>query len=300
MMADRKAELVAVPDENEVFTNVEGPMLPLPLAVNCAGRSVWPAGHIRENPYGRSLAVELCTGGEGRLIAAERDYRIVPGDLFLHHRGVPNRYGATDETPFEKSFFGFLPGCSEAILAELGLTQVHVVKLPQPDVERAIQCIDAIIELLDAQAFGCEQRASLLAYELLLMAGAAAQHLDVRGDKTPEPLLAAMSHARSYLHQPLQVADLARIADCTPDHLNRLFRQHYGLRAHEWLERLRIQHAIHLLDVSLMRVQDIAGAVGYPDAALFSTVFRRVTGISPSAYRQRRFPVASLDQPRKA
>ena len=55
----------------------------------------------------------------------------------------------------------------------------------------------------------------------------------------------------------------------------------------EYLHRLRINAAKHLLEAERKTVQEVSVAVGYEDAAYFRSLFRRLTGIAPQAYRER-------------
>ncbi len=71
------------------------------------------------------------------------------------------------------------------------------------------------------------------------------------------------------------------------DHMRRLFREQVGKTPQEYLSSLRIRSAKKLLasrSVSNYSVSEIATMVGYSDVSYFSRVFKRATGIMPSAY----------------
>lgn len=69
------------------------------------------------------------------------------------------------------------------------------------------------------------------------------------------------------------------------DYLNQLFRRHLGTTIFRMLESIRIEHAQSLLLTGEMPVSQIAREVGYRDEAYFSKVFKKNTGLSPTAYR---------------
>ena len=55
-----------------------------------------------------------------------------------------------------------------------------------------------------------------------------------------------------------------------------------------YLNTLRIDKSKSLLDNSDIQLVDIAGMVGYEDQSYFTKVFKKLTGISPGKYRERR------------
>jgi len=68
---------------------------------------------------------------------------------------------------------------------------------------------------------------------------------------------------------------------------NRHFKAATGETPLEYLHRLRINAAKHLLESERKTVQAVGVDVGYQDAAYFRQLFKRFTGIGPHAYRER-------------
>ena len=69
------------------------------------------------------------------------------------------------------------------------------------------------------------------------------------------------------------------------DHLSRLLKRATGLTFNEYLTRLRMKRAMELLRDPSVRVGEVADLSGYRDARYFSTLFRRVVGMTPSEFR---------------
>ncbi|MNJ02734.1 HTH-type transcriptional activator Btr [compost metagenome] len=55
----------------------------------------------------------------------------------------------------------------------------------------------------------------------------------------------------------------------------------------EFMHKTRITKAEELLLTSNVSIEALAGMLGYCDASHFSRMFRRLTGITASAYRKR-------------
>ena len=90
--------------------------------------------------------------------------------------------------------------------------------------------------------------------------------------------------------QPLDVPALARDALMSPGHFSRRFKSAYGESPYSYLMTRRIERAMALLRVGDMSVTDVCFAVGCSSLGTFSTRFRELVGMSPSAYRQAEGP----------
>jgi AraC-like DNA-binding protein len=98
-------------------------------------------------------------------------------------------------------------------------------------------------------------------------------------------LLRAKDLADSRYFEPLTVADLARTAGSSPAHFSREFRRAFGESPHRYLLTRRLERAAALLRNTDRSVTEICFAVGLESVGSFTSSFRRVYGLSPSAYR---------------
>lgn len=76
----------------------------------------------------------------------------------------------------------------------------------------------------------------------------------------------------------------------TPGYIGKLFRQGSSMGFNEFVTTERIKLAKQLLRSPERTIQEIGEACGYHDAKYFSTAFRKITGISPKVFRERRYP----------
>jgi AraC family transcriptional regulator len=133
----------------------------------------------------------------------------------------------------------------------------------------------------------CDTAAPLAIEGLLLeiLAGAArARDLRLTGS-LPRWLAAA----RDYLHEAEPVESLGQLALAVGVHpvtLARGFRKAYGCSVGAYLRWLRVARAAHALADTDAPLAEIALAAGFADQSHFSNVFRRETGLSPSAFRR--------------
>ena len=69
------------------------------------------------------------------------------------------------------------------------------------------------------------------------------------------------------------------------DHLRRLFKQESGQTPQEYLTRLRLEHAMTLLQGEDVSVSEAAFRSGFYDPLYFSRVFRKHMGIAPTKWK---------------
>ncbi len=69
-------------------------------------------------------------------------------------------------------------------------------------------------------------------------------------------------------------------------HLSRLFKQKTGYTFVDYLMHIRVKKAAELLRDRNIKVYEVADMVGYADARYFAQVFRKITGLTPSEFKE--------------
>ena len=85
--------------------------------------------------------------------------------------------------------------------------------------------------------------------------------------------------------------ELARLAGFSMFHFIRIFRHVYKQTPHQCLVMHRVDKAKHLLRSTDMSITDICFEVGFQSVGSFSAMFRKLTGLSPSSYREHAAPL---------
>lgn len=86
---------------------------------------------------------------------------------------------------------------------------------------------------------------------------------------------------------PGTIAYYAKQANISENYLSRLVKQYTGRSVGAWIAIVRIQRAKHLLSQTSKSVIDIAADVGIEDQSYFSRLFKKETGMTPSAFRKK-------------
>ena len=101
--------------------------------------------------------------------------------------------------------------------------------------------------------------------------------------------VASLSHVVDYVHanlgRQIKVADLARVASCSPSQLERRMRKVFGLTATQYVMRVRVDEAMRRLRSAREPLADVALTCGFYDQSSFTRIFARLTGETPAQFR---------------
>jgi AraC-like DNA-binding protein len=101
---------------------------------------------------------------------------------------------------------------------------------------------------------------------------------------------AAVNEARllldAHFSRPVTAHEMTHAVPLSPNYLAARFRERFGATMENYLLRRRIEVARQLLFTTNLFVKEVAFRVGIPDPQYFNKQFRRITGMSPSVFRQ--------------
>ncbi len=101
----------------------------------------------------------------------------------------------------------------------------------------------------------------------------------------PPNILRAVRYIERNLSDKFSLDDLSREARISKFHFCKVFKQHMGMPAKEFIKLLRIHRAKALLIRKDLTITCVAMEVGILDLSNFIRQFKEVTGITPSDYR---------------
>ena len=89
----------------------------------------------------------------------------------------------------------------------------------------------------------------------------------------------------THLSEPLTIDRLAQLCRMSESALKKTFRRYTGLGVMHYFAQMKIRRAMDYLR-SGERICDVSERLGFENQNYFSTVFRRITGKSPSEFRK--------------
>jgi transcriptional regulator GlxA family with amidase domain len=108
----------------------------------------------------------------------------------------------------------------------------------------------------------------------------------VRGGLPPARLRRVEEFLMAHLADDIGLDALAAIAELSPKHFARAFRESTGVPPHRWLIEQRIDRAKALLRTTDLSLAETALACGFADQSHFTAAFRKLAGLTPGNYRQ--------------
>lgn len=110
----------------------------------------------------------------------------------------------------------------------------------------------------------------------------------VREENTENPMI---TRAKDYIErnqsEDISLAAVARAVNTSTFYFCKMFKKATGLTFTEYLGRVRVEKAKQLLLNPHVRVSEVAFEVGFQSLSQFNRVFKRITGQSPTDYRER-------------
>ena len=231
----------------------------------------------------------LCVGGGAEYVVGEERYRVSPGDALLLPPHVTRSGRHNPNDPFHLYSVHF----SSRVYGVLDLPAVfRLPTLMRPGEARMRQLVALVrhmIEELSCAEPGC----------LLIAAGHCAELLGLlirHTEGVPElpnrragdlrRLASVFRLIERRYGEPLRLEDLAESVHLHPAYFSAVFREATGIPPLRYVAQYRLNRVRELLLSTPVPVKEIAMETGYRDPSYMDRVFRRVEGLSPSAYRR--------------
>lgn len=101
-----------------------------------------------------------------------------------------------------------------------------------------------------------------------------------------DALQSVLYYISKHYTQPLSRADIARAVGYTESYISHIFTDSLNTTLTDYITRLRLDDALHLLTNTDLTVSHISMMLGFSSIRSFNRYFARVVKMSPTAYRQ--------------
>lgn len=242
-------------------------------------------GHVIITYYGEPQDIVWRRGGE-RLAGATRS-----GTITIIPEGHEGRWDIAGPIGVSHVFLSpeRLADCAMQIAGGQPVELLARVGFEDPAAARIMELLGRDAALADASArLFVEQATDLLVTQLLR------GHSSFSALQAPErrgladwQVRKVTGYMRDHLDEPIGLDVLADLVGLSRFHFCTAFRLATGSTPHNWLVGLRIERARQLLTQPELPITSIALAVGYETPSSFTASFRKLTGVTPTAFRQR-------------
>ena len=104
----------------------------------------------------------------------------------------------------------------------------------------------------------------------------------------PVEIWKARKFIEGHSDEELSLRKVAKAVSISANHLSEKFKQVTGVNFVDYVAHARFEKACEHLLNSNRRISEIAFAVGFQSLSQFNRVFKRLTGKSPTQYRNKR------------
>ena len=225
--------------------------------------------------------------GEGMLYGKEQNYKLERGQGFLITPNKVVHYKADEENPWSYCWIGFKGLQVKTILQAAGISEQQ----PIFNISN-LSLIDELHEqfLHAAQLKSYDLMLQSIIYrvfsELVESNRAENQNHALLAPSTEQYLKQANDWIEHNYSQKFLTTQIAQHIGLNSSYLSRLFKAEYDLSLKEYITQYRVNRAMELLKNSQLTISEVSRSVGYTDSFVFSKMFKKHTGKSPSQYRQ--------------
>jgi two-component system, response regulator YesN len=95
----------------------------------------------------------------------------------------------------------------------------------------------------------------------------------------------AISYINKNFDRTLRLDEVAKELYLTPQYLSSFFKRVVGVNFLDYVNNIRVYHAIKLLQETDRKITHIAMECGFNNTATFNSIFKKFTGKTSSEYR---------------
>ena len=103
---------------------------------------------------------------------------------------------------------------------------------------------------------------------------------------TDDRISGVLDYIHLHLNDELDADVLSKVACVSKPYLTRIFQRHFNTSPLQYINQKKVEKAQLLLLTDDLTIKEIAYSLGYSDQSYFVRVFKKVTGLTPTQYRE--------------
>ncbi|WP_433942980.1 AraC family transcriptional regulator [Paenibacillus sp. SN-8-1] len=229
--------------------------------------------------------IHFIHSGVGMVRVGRMTYKLTAGQAFLSFPGSVIYYQADENQPWTYSWVAFHGRRIEEYLSRTHLTPDEPV-FPM-DTRLMPDLYNLLNEAADHPTSQDLRLLSVMAdfLSVLIEAAPAFSSIQSYPSNKDEYIHRCLEFLHSHYSENVSMAMLASNLGLNRKYLSTIFKQATGVPPSQYLLRYRMDRACGLLRKGKYTISEVAASVGYPDALLFSKMFKKMFGVSPKHYK---------------
>ena len=227
-----------------------------------------------------SIELIVCINGCLRVSCGEREATLQRGDMMIAFSNDVHAYLSSSKG----SGIMFIFDPSVLSLFENRLSHRRYENFLHSGDEKLVSCALAALE-----EYNSDRTFEILSGYICILLGTALKTLpytDIGPTVESDLLLETLQYISEHYTEPISLKMLAKKCGVDPCHLSRTLSQKLPGGFLHYVQQLRTEYARELLRCSNLDVYNVACEAGFSNLRTFNRVFKTLTGMTPTAYRQ--------------
>jgi AraC-like DNA-binding protein/mannose-6-phosphate isomerase-like protein (cupin superfamily) len=141
------------------------------------------------------------------------------------------------------------------------------------------------VDLYNSNQKFSQEKASLKLKEFFIhVADESEEHIPSK--QNSETKASILEYINNHCFEDLSNHEIADAFKYHPIHINRIILETTGFSLHQYILKLRINEAVHLLTNSRLSIREISEKIGFSNPQYFSRIFKSKTGVFPTYLRK--------------
>ena len=250
--------------------------------------------HFLQKEHGCDYAMLIyCTEGKGWYRILGKQYTVEKYQYIIIPPGIPYSFGADEGDPWTIYWLHFQGKLCDQFLPSHPVP----VTISPNEYSRLQDRLRLFEEIYSSFSMGYIKEymiySSMCLYNFLASFIYLEQfrHIMIPSQKEYPFTARVIHYMRENIQQNLTLKELASYFKYSPSHFSALFFGETGVSPMNYFICLKIQKACEYIELTNMKLNEIATHLGFEDAAYFSRTFTKVMGCSPSVYRKKEMEI---------
>jgi AraC family transcriptional regulator of arabinose operon len=221
--------------------------------------------------------------GEGYLKIGNQEYYPLRGQLYILPSHIKQSYSTINENTFCKYWCHFTATIGDMNLFQM-LEMPYFVQVE--DESKLEYLFEQLIQFYQKQDLTSQIRMKGVMLEIIAVFLENHHESEIQPTVTEsmQKMNKVMEYIEIHLDETIMVEDLASLLHFHPNYFIHFFKHHIGFSPIQYINKLRLEKAKHLLLSSQKSISEIANSIGM-DVYYFSKFFKQHNGFSPKKYR---------------
>ncbi|WP_106831568.1 AraC family transcriptional regulator [Parabacteroides pacaensis] len=245
--------------------------------------------YVQKNEGCNYSMLIYCTDGKGWYSIGGKTYTLAKNQYIILPPDTPYSFGANDNNPWTIYWLHFRGKLSRNFLH----SRPDPISILPGDDSRLQDRIQLFEEIYSCFSMGYIKEYMVYSSLCLYMFLASFIYIDqYRHLALPEHTEISFSarvirYMQENIGQNISLEQLATYFKYSPSHFSMLFQKETNVSPIHYFIQLKIQKACQYIELTNLKLNEIATKLGFEEPAYFSRIFTKIMGISPSLYRKR-------------